>query len=123
MTQASKNIWITGAGSGIGQELAKSLADAGHNVVITGRSLDKLEDTKSHNPSRILPLPWDVSDADSIDEIRGQLEAMVSHLDCVILNAGTCHYIDIDNINLESFHQDMNTNFFGFVHGFQAAVD
>jgi NADP-dependent 3-hydroxy acid dehydrogenase YdfG len=38
-----KVAWITGAGTGIGEAGAIALAQAGMNVVISGRRLDKLE--------------------------------------------------------------------------------
>ncbi|MDX1490900.1 MAG: SDR family NAD(P)-dependent oxidoreductase [Pseudohongiellaceae bacterium] len=122
MKQESKNIWITGGGSGIGQALAQSLALGGHNVIISGRSRDKLEACRAVCPERIHPLVWDVSDESSIDSIEQQLSTKVAHLDCVILNAGICQYVDVHKLDLPSMHDVMNTNFFGFVHSFNAAL-
>jgi len=38
----NKNVWITGASSGIGSELALNLAQNGNTVVVSARSMDKL---------------------------------------------------------------------------------
>ncbi len=40
---AGKRIWVTGGGSGIGRAVAHELAALGADVVISGRSADKLE--------------------------------------------------------------------------------
>src|ERR1700744_6140037 len=40
---AGRRIWVTGGGSGIGRAVAHELAALGANVVISGRSADKLE--------------------------------------------------------------------------------
>src|SRR6516164_533604 len=40
---AGQRIWVTGGGSGIGRAVAHELASLGADVVISGRSVDKLE--------------------------------------------------------------------------------
>ena len=41
-----KTALVTGAGSGIGQEIAKTLYEAGANLALAARRKDKLEETK-----------------------------------------------------------------------------
>uniref|UniRef100_UPI0034E953B7 SDR family NAD(P)-dependent oxidoreductase n=1 Tax=Enterococcus faecium TaxID=1352 RepID=UPI0034E953B7 len=43
----NKTVWITGALSGIGQELAIQLANLGANIILSARSVDKLEQLKT----------------------------------------------------------------------------
>src|SRR5438132_13871307 len=40
---AGRRVWVTGGGSGIGRAVAHELASLGADVVISGRSADKLE--------------------------------------------------------------------------------
>jgi len=84
-----KRIWITGASSGIGSELAQQLAAMGNTVVVSARSEDKLQLLAAQESSgRILPLVYDVTVDDTGDEIRSKLSGLVDALDMVIL---LCH--------------------------------
>src|ERR1700761_5765882 len=47
---AGQRIWVTGGGSGIGRAVAHELAALGANVVISGRSADKLERVTAEIP-------------------------------------------------------------------------
>ena len=49
MNLKNKNILLTGGSLGIGKETAKYLTDKGANVLITGRSLERLKNSSSYN--------------------------------------------------------------------------
>ena len=51
MNLEGKNIIITGGSLGIGKETANNLVERGANVLVTGRSLDRLK--KSFNDSKV----------------------------------------------------------------------
>ena len=105
-----KRILITGASSGIGMHLANGYLAAGWQVIACGRSLDKLQDaTSSSHPSLTLC----VFDITRRTEVLKKLKAIKS-LDVVILNAGTCEYID-DPILFDSelFQRVIETNVTG----------
>lgn len=85
-----KRVLITGASSGIGMHLAKSYLAAGWEVIACGRSLIKLQ-TAIASPAPSLSLcTFDIDDRTQVIE---QLSGIKS-LDLVILNAGTCEYMD-----------------------------
>ncbi|MDE6724612.1 MAG: SDR family NAD(P)-dependent oxidoreductase, partial [Ruminiclostridium sp.] len=56
---------ITGASSGIGEELAKKLAKRGFNLILTARRMERLEDIKQQIKSaynvKVKILPYDLS--------------------------------------------------------------
>ena len=84
----NKNIWITGASSGIGSELALQLAEAGNTVVASARSIDKLTalGTKSEAMDGVIvPLAFEVTQDAETDTIRTALAGIVSTLDIVII--------------------------------------
>ena len=64
----SKNVWITGASSGIGRALAIKFAKEGWQVAASARRENLLKDLNNQNPN-IYPFPLDVknvSDAKNI---------------------------------------------------------
>ena len=74
----SNIIWITGASSGIGHELAKAYAKKGALLVLSARSISKLEEVRRSlkNPENHLVLPLDLMDASNFAEKVAQV---ISH--------------------------------------------
>ena len=54
---------ITGAGTGIGRACAIALSDAGYDVVLTGRRIEALEETKAKIKGKAICVVADVTDA------------------------------------------------------------
>ena len=84
------NILITGASSGIGKRLAIDYLKAGHVVYCCGRDLPALNQIKERFPNLAIILNFDVCSLEACAESFSSLKP----LDLVILNAGTCEYID-----------------------------
>src|ERR1700730_8475347 len=63
---------VTGASSGIGAATALALAEAGFDVVLGARRLDRLEAVAAEVP-RARALPLDVTDASSVERFCGQV--------------------------------------------------
>ena len=61
MSQPWKTVWLTGASTGIGRELAVQLARRGCSVAISARSHDKLAELARISPL-LTPFPLDVTD-------------------------------------------------------------
>ena len=88
-----KNILITGATDGIGLETSKLLAQQGHNLVIHGRSEDKLESTililQSINPKiTIKGCLADLSDFSQVRQLISEIKANNKKIDVIVNNAG-----------------------------------
>ena len=86
--KVSKNIFLTGAGSGIGRSIALRLAKEGYSLILSGRKSKKLEkllqDISSPNRHRIFPC-----DTRNTSSIRSALkQSGVESLYAVIANAG-----------------------------------
>jgi NADP-dependent 3-hydroxy acid dehydrogenase YdfG len=59
-----KVVWITGASSGIGRELAQAYSNEGAFVIISARRKELLEEVKSSvkEPSNCMVLPLDLNE-------------------------------------------------------------
>lgn len=115
----NKNIWITGASSGIGSELAMQLAEAGNTVVVSARNLDKLSALSEKAASAagtIVPLACDVTQDEENNTVRSGLAGIVSKLDIVIICAGRCEYIDNAELDTDLFRRVYDVNVFGAVN-------
>ena len=62
---------VTGAGSGIGAATARMLAERGHQVVLVGRRLERLEETRATmaEPTRHLAMAADLADSGLAAEV------------------------------------------------------
>lgn len=84
-----KTVWITGASDGIGKELAIQLAKAGSRIILTARSVDKLNAVReSLNGSDHIVYPMDLLKVDLIPASVDDLLSKVSAVDILVNNAG-----------------------------------
>lgn len=104
-----KTVLITGATSGIGQQLAKDYTAAGWQVIACGRNAEKLADLIAGTDMQTLQ--FDLMDAAEIAAAGKQVTAA---LDMVILCAGTCEYIDdVMQFDTALFRRVMTSNVLG----------
>ena len=91
----NKNILITGASGGIGNELVKKFVSLGGNVLGTGTKTEKLDSLKKKYPN-IKVKKFDVVDHSRIEEFIDNVTLELGGLDILINNAGT----NMDNLSL-----------------------
>jgi len=113
-------IWITGASSGIGRALAKQLAQQDNKVIASGRNREALADLALESDN-IFPLICDLV-KDNKDSIQQSLGELTGHLDRIVLSAGDCQYLDIDQNDWSCIDHVMAINFHGSVRAIQAAL-
>ena len=85
-TMAGRTVLVTGASDGIGAETAKTLAERGATVHVTGRSLDKLRPIAEAVGTE--PLIADFSRLDDVRRLAEQVTERVGTLDVLMNNAG-----------------------------------
>jgi len=112
MNLKDKNIILTGGSLGIGKETAKSLMKKGANVLITGRSLERLKN--SFNTDKIKVIEFDIGDIDNIKKNTQKcLEILDNKVDVLINNAGIGVRSSIEELNIDDFLSVFNVNVFG----------
>jgi 3-oxoacyl-[acyl-carrier protein] reductase len=82
---------VTGGGTGIGRGICIDLANRGAKVIITGRRLSMLDETKTiieQNGGWAQSVVLDVSDKDNINEVIDQIHAEHGRIDIFVNNAG-----------------------------------
>jgi NAD(P)-dependent dehydrogenase (short-subunit alcohol dehydrogenase family) len=91
MAEANNKIAIvTGAGTGVGRAAAHALMGAGFTVVLAGRRLDKLEETKKlgEHLGKSLAVSADMTDPGSIAALFAKVMEVYGRLDVLFNNAG-----------------------------------
>jgi short-subunit dehydrogenase len=82
-----QKILIIGATSGIGRELARQYAAAGHLVGATGRRQDMLYSLQLEYPNNVFTQCYDTIGGDAMSHL-GALEQKLGGMDLLIYNAG-----------------------------------
>ena len=116
-----KTVWVTGASSGLGHELAKLLVCEAENVAVSARSEDILEDLANRFDA-IAAYPVEVDDAESVANCVNQIEETFGPIDLAVLNAGTWQRMDAENIDLKSVRRGFEVNYMGVIHAVQAVL-
>ena len=112
MNVKGKNIIITGGSLGIGKETALNLLNKGANVLVTGRSIERLK--KPFKDLNVKLLAFDIGDIDNItNNAKMCLELLDNRVDVLINNAGTGLRKSLDELKIEDFLEVYNTNVFG----------
>lgn len=106
----SRYCLITGASSGLGRELAIQYAKDGWQVIAVARSVDALNDLHNRYNS-IHAFPLDLTDTVLFSAAVEHLTQQIPALDLVILNAGSCDYVEATNLPLDIFNRTMALNF------------
>ncbi|XP_038969176.1 dehydrogenase/reductase SDR family member 7-like isoform X4 [Rattus norvegicus] len=107
---ADKVVWITGASSGIGEELAFQLSKLGVCLVLSARRGQELERVKRRclengnlKEKDILVLPLDLADTSSHDIATKTVLQEFGRIDILVNNGGIVHASLFENTNLDVF--------------------
>lgn len=111
-----KTAIVTGAGTGIGKAVAFGLAQAGANIVLIGRRLDKLKETEkdiSATDSRTLALSGDVADLGFHARVVSETLNRFEKIDILINNAAVLYKGPIEETTEDIWDATMNINLKG----------
>ena len=108
----SKNVWITGASSGIGKALAKKFAREGWQVAASARRENLLKDLNNQNPN-IYPFPLNVTNEAETKNIFKNIIEKFQTIDISVFCTGIHDPESEKQLSSEKIREIMETNFFG----------
>ena len=108
-------VWITGASTGIGAEIAKQLAEQDVIVATSARKVDVLNAAAKLN-SNLKPYPLDVTDAAAVATTFAQIENDLGAVDLIIAGAGTYAPLHLDQFKAEAFQSTYQVNYLGVIN-------
>jgi len=117
----SKNVWITGASSGIGKALAIKFAKEGWKVAISARRGELLKNIAQDN--NIFDYSLDVTDEKKVGEVFKKILEGFKNIDLCIFSAGTYEPKLEKEISQEQIRKTMEVNFFGVVNCIKAVEE
>lgn len=120
-----KSVLITGATDGLGRAATILLAERGYRVFATGRSAEKRAQLDALAREKNLPietLPLDVCDDDSVQSAVSSVLAKAGAIDVLFNNAGVNFTAAVEDLRMEDWRRQFETNFFGVLRVTQAAM-
>ena len=117
-----KKVWlITGAGRGMGADIARAALEAGHAVVATARNTDTVTAALGKNDD-LLAVRLDVTDPADAKAAAGAAAERFGRIDVLVNNAGNFYAGFFEEISPEDFRAQVQTTLFGPVNVTRAVL-
>lgn len=107
---------VTGAASGIGEEIAKTYAKAGAFTILGDLNYEKaktLEHTLIKEGNKALAIKMDVGSEKDVKEGFEQIKKELGRIDIVVCNAGIQHIEALETLSLTNWQKVININLTG----------
>lgn len=110
-----KVVWITGASSGIGEELARQLDRAGAHLILSARNVEKLNELKEslQHKEQHLVVQVDLAETSNVGLLAQQIVSHYGRIDVLINNGGISQRATAYDTTMDVNRQIMEVNFFG----------
>ena len=118
----SRNIWITGASSGIGKALAIKFADEGWEVAASARREKLLKELNQKN-EKIHPFPLDVTNIDQCKTVFENILEKFKDIEISIFGTGIHDPKSEKKFNLGKIREIMEVNYFGTMNSINAVYE
>jgi NAD(P)-dependent dehydrogenase (short-subunit alcohol dehydrogenase family) len=113
---------VTGGGSGIGADIARTLVGQGARVTVLGRRLEPLQALANQYPGRMQAVAASVADAAQVQHAFDQARAGFGPIDILVNNAGQAHSAPFAKTDLKLWQQMLDVNLTGTFVCTQAAL-
>lgn len=114
--------FVTGSSRGLGRSVVEAALEAGDTVIATARKPEQLGDLVAKYGDRVMPVALDVTDADAVVSAVRAGQQRFGRIDVVVNNAGYGDVAAVEDVTLESFRAQFETNFFGVVYVTKAVL-
>jgi len=117
-------VWIIGASTGIGRDVALKIAPKCNHVWISSRNAAKLHEVASL-ASNITVLPLDINQPQQLIDAARQIEQGDSDsnaIDLVVISSAVGLMSKLPKLDLELYRQSMDTNYMGTVNAISAVL-
>ena len=105
---------VTGAGSGIGRAVSLGLQANGYSVVLSGRRMETLEQTRALGGGAMLAVPADVGKPDQVRALFAEIRTAFGRLDLLFNNAGSSALgIPLEDLTYEQWQSVVDANLTG----------
>src|SRR5712692_1675682 len=121
----TQTVLITGATDGLGKAAALLLAERGYRVFAAGRSAEKRARLDALAKEKNLPLEtleMDVCDDSSVQRAVSSVHQKSGSIDVLINNAGLVYVGAVEDLRMEDWRRQFETNFFGVLRVTQALL-
>ncbi|MBU2062248.1 MAG: SDR family NAD(P)-dependent oxidoreductase [Bacteroidetes bacterium] len=111
----NKVVWVTGASSGIGEEIAKQVANAEGTVILSSRNIEKLLVIKQNlkSPDKHLIFQLDLENLDNVTARFDELWKSVGSIDYFFNNGGVSQRGEAHSTPIEVDRKIMEIDYFG----------
>jgi NAD(P)-dependent dehydrogenase (short-subunit alcohol dehydrogenase family) len=118
-------ILITGSSTGIGYAAAALLGRNGHTVYASMRNPKRspqLQELASKENLPVIVIPMDVTEEESVQDAVDFVMEREGHIDVLVNNAGIATWGAVEELPLDAFRADMETNYFGAIRCIKAVL-
>ena len=104
---------VTGASRGIGEAIARALAEDGYALALGARSVERLKELAEELGGEVFYHYLDVSRPESVEEFAEKVLERFGKGDVVGANAGLGHFGRLEELKEEQFHEMIEVNLLG----------
>jgi short-subunit dehydrogenase len=121
-----KLVFVTGASSGIGRALALQFAGEGATVAVAARREDRLRALEVEVRAiggKVFVIPCDVSRDGELQRAVAGIHAALGTIDVVVANAGFGVHGEVEDLLLDDYRRQLETNVFGVLRTIHSTLD
>ncbi len=111
---------VTGGGTGIGKGIARAFSNAGAQVTIAARNVDRLnqaaEEIATASGNEVVPVAMDVTDEESVASVFADIMQRHGRLDVAVNNSGLVEGDPIETLASDKWQRVMDTNVTGMFY-------